>query len=63
MRREGYGELELDAKVENDPLVALGLMHVHELLDAKVKASAGQRYARKDELDPYVPLSLRHIAC
>ena len=32
-------------------LVPLGLMHVHELLDDEVKALAGERYSRKDELE------------
>ena len=31
--------------------VPLGLMHVHELLDDEVKELAGERYARKDELE------------
>ena len=35
IRREDYGELELDAKVELiRSLVPLGLMHVEEMLDA-----------------------------
>jgi len=52
VRREEYGELELDAKVEMiRSLVPLGLMHVHEMLDDEVKALAGERYARKDELE------------
>ncbi len=50
VKREEYGELELDAKVEMiRALVPLGLMRVHELLDDEVKALAGERYARKDE--------------
>ena len=49
MRREDYGELELDAKVELiRSLVPLGLMHVKEMLDEEVTALAGDRYARKD---------------
>ena len=49
VRREQYGDLELDAKVELiRSLVPLGLMHVQELLDAEVEALAGERYARKD---------------
>ena len=32
-------------------LIPLGLMHVHELLDDEVKELAGERYARKDELE------------
>ena len=49
MRREDYGELELDAKVELiRSLVPLGLMHVEEMLDEEVTALAGDRYARKD---------------
>ena len=37
MEQEGYGELEVDSKVEMiRALVPLGLMHVHELLDAEV---------------------------
>ena len=52
VRREEYGELELDSKVEMiRSLVPLGLMHVHEMLDDEVKALAGERYARKDELE------------
>jgi transposase-like protein len=51
-KREDYAELELDAKVEMiRSLVPLGLIHVHELLDDEVKALAGKRYARKDELE------------
>ncbi len=39
VRREEYGELELDAKVEMiRSLVPLGLMHVQEFLDGEVKA-------------------------
>ena len=46
---EDYGDLELDAKVELiRSLVALGLMHVEEMLDEEVTALAGDRYARKD---------------
>jgi len=49
LRREEYGDLELDAKVELIlSLVPLGLMHVHELLDQEVTALAGERYARKE---------------
>ena len=49
IRREDYGELELDAKVELiRSLVPLGLMHVEEMLDDEVTALAGDRYARKD---------------
>ena len=49
IRREDYGELELDAKVELiRSLVPLGLMHVKEMLDEEVMALAGARYARKD---------------
>ncbi len=52
VKREDYGELELDSKVEMiRALVPLGLMHVQELLDEQVKALAGERYARKDELE------------
>jgi len=52
VRREEYGELEVDSKVEMiRALVPLGLMHVQELLDDEVKALAGERYARKDELE------------
>ena len=47
--REEYAELEIDAKVELiRSLVPLGLMHIEELLDEKVTALAGERYARKD---------------
>ena len=49
IRREDYGDLELDAKVELiRSLVPLGLMHVEEILDDEVTALAGARYARKD---------------
>jgi putative transposase len=52
VRREEYAELELDAKVEMiRSLVPLGLMHIHELLDGEVTALAGERYARKDEVE------------
>ena len=47
--REGYAELEVDAKVEwIRSLVPLGLLHIEELLDEEVTALAGERYARKD---------------
>ena len=50
--REEYGELEVDSKVEMiRALVPLGLMHVHEVLDDEVKALAGERYARKEDLE------------
>ena len=49
IRREDYADLEVDVKVELiRSLVPLGLMHVEELLDAEVRALAGERYARKD---------------
>ena len=49
IRREDYGDLELDGKVELiRSLVPLGLMHVEEMLDDEVTALAGDRYARKD---------------
>ncbi|MGH9463529.1 MAG: IS256 family transposase [Vicinamibacteria bacterium] len=52
VKREEYGGLEVDAKVEMiRALVPLGLMHVHEVLDDEVKALAGERYARKDDLE------------
>jgi len=52
VEREAYRELEVDSKVEMiRVLVPLGLMHVHELLDDEVKALAGERYARKEELE------------
>ncbi len=52
VRREEYSELEVDSKVEMiRALVPLGLMHVHELLDDEVRALAGERFARKDELE------------
>ena len=52
MAREEYGELEVDVKIEMiRSLIPLGLMHVHELLDDEVKVLAGERYARKDELE------------
>ena len=47
--REGYAELEVDAKVELiRSLIPLGLLHIEELLDEEVTALAGERYARKD---------------
>ena len=47
--REGYAELEVDAKVELiRSVVPLGLLHIEELLDEEVTALAGDRYARKD---------------
>ena len=50
MEQEGYGELEVDSKVEMiRALVPLGLMHVHELLDAEVSELAGERCVRKSE--------------
>ena len=52
VKREEYGGLKVDTKVEMiRALVPLGLMHVHELLDDEVKALAGERYVRKDELE------------
>ena len=49
IRREDYGDLEVDAKVELiRSLIPLGLMHVEEMLDDEVTALAGARYARKD---------------
>ena len=52
MAREEYGELEVEVKIEMiRSLIPLGLMHVHELLDDEVKELAGERYARKDELE------------
>ena len=54
--REGYAELEVDAKVELiRSLVPLGLMHIEELLDEEVTALAGERYARKDASDRGTP--------
>ena len=50
MEREAYRELEIDSKVEMiRALVPIGLMHVHELLDAEVRELAGERYTRKSE--------------
>ena len=50
--REEYGDFDVDSKVEMiRALVPLGLMHVAELLDDEVKELAGERYARKDELE------------
>ena len=47
--REGYAELEVDAKVELiRSLIPLGLMHIEELLDEEGTALAGERDARKD---------------
>lgn len=49
LRREEYGELELEAKVELiRSLIPLGLMHVQQLLDEEVEALAGARYERND---------------
>ena len=49
IRREDYGDLEFDGKVELiRSLVPLGLMHGEEMLDDEVTALAGDRYARKD---------------
>ena len=46
--REGYAELEVDAKVEwIRSVVPLGLLHIEELLDEELTALAGERYARK----------------
>jgi putative transposase len=48
--RAGYEGLDLDAKVELvRSLVPLGLLYIEELLDAEVRALAGERYRRKDE--------------
>ncbi len=53
MSREGYGELELDSKVELiRSLVPLGLMHAQELLEQEVHALTGAWYSRKDEAMP-----------
>ncbi len=50
--RGEYAEFDVDSKVEMiRALVPLGLMHVHELLDDEVRALAGERYVRKDELE------------
>ena len=58
--REGYAELEVDAKVELiRSLIPLGLLHIEELLDEEVTALAGERYARKD-LSVSNSLSGRH---
>ena len=52
--REGYAELEVDAKVELiRSLIPLGLMHIEELLDEEVTALAGER------LRPQRPVSRR----
>ena len=45
--REGYAELEVDAKVELiRSLIPLGLMHIEELLDEEVTALAGELQPR-----------------
>lgn len=50
VNRGSYQDLELSAKAEMiRALIPLGLMHVEEMLDAEVRALAGERYARKDE--------------
>ena len=43
--REGYAELEVDAKVEliRSLLIPLGLLHIEEWLDEEVPALAGER--------------------
>ena len=47
--REGYAELEVDAKVDLiRSLIPLGLLHIEEWLDEEVTALAGERDARKD---------------
>ena len=46
--REGYAELEVDAKVELiRSLIPLGLLHIEEVLDEEVTALAGERDAAK----------------
>lgn len=50
VRRDEYAELDLDVKVEMiRDLVGLGLMHVHELLDAEVCTLAGPLRSRGDD--------------
>ena len=52
--REGYAELEVDAKVELiRSLVPLGLLHIEELLDEEATALAGERYARKKAISEF----------
>ena len=47
--REGYAELEVEAKVALiRSLIPLGLLHIEEVLDEEVTALAGERDARKD---------------
>ena len=44
-RREGYAELEVDAKVELiRSLIPLGLLHIEELLDGRTLRSVGGRH-------------------
>ena len=48
MEQEGYGELEVDSKVEMiRALVPLGLMHVHELLDAEVSLRESDTFGNR----------------
>ena len=47
--REEYGEMELSAKVELiRQLIPLGLMHVHDTLQAEVTALCGSRHERTE---------------
>ena len=47
--REGYAELEVEAKVALiRSLIPLGLLHIEEVLDEEVPALAGERDARQD---------------
>lgn len=49
VRRERYEGFDLDTKVELvRSLVPLGLMYIEEMLDAEVRALAGERYRRKE---------------
>ncbi len=61
VKREEYGGLEVDSKVEMiRALVPLGLMHVQELLDDEVKALAVERYAHVD--DEHLVAAVENIA-
>lgn len=51
--RADFEESEIDTKVELiQSLIPLGLMHVHETLQAEVRELAGERHARKRDGEP-----------
>ena len=48
LRPEEYAEFDVETKVECiQALIPLGLMRIHELLEAEVRALAGIKYTRK----------------